>query len=45
MLHDIAHMKNPKNNINESIYKTDIDSQTENKLVVTQGEGGHESGV
>ena len=33
-------MKNPKNHINESTCKTDIDSQTENKLVVTKGESG-----
>ena len=28
-----------KNNANESIYKTEIDSGTENKLIVMKGEG------
>ena len=29
-----------KNNANESTYKTETDSQTENKLMVTKGERG-----
>ena len=35
-----SHMWNlKKNDTNELIYKTEIDSQTENKLVVTKGKG------
>ena len=33
-------MWNLKYDTNESIYKTEIDSDTENKLMVTKGEGG-----
>ena len=32
-------MWNLKNNKNESTYKTETASQTENKVVVTRGEG------
>ena len=32
-------MWNLKNDINELIYKIEIGSQTENKLMVTQGDG------
>ena len=32
-------MWNLKNSANELIYKTETDSQTENKLMVTKGEG------
>ena len=31
-------MRNLKNDTNEIIYKTEIDSKTENKLMVTNGE-------
>ena len=31
-------MWNLKNDINELIYKTETDSQTENKLIFTKGE-------
>ena len=31
-------MKNLESNTNEYIYKTEIESQTENKLMVTKGE-------
>ena len=31
-------MQNLKNNTDECIYKTETDSQTENKLKVTKGE-------
>ena len=33
-------MWNLKSDTNELIYKTETDSQTENKLMVTQGESG-----
>ena len=33
-------MWNLKNNTNELIYKTETDSQTENKIMVTNGEVG-----
>ena len=33
-------MRNLKNDTNEIIYKTEIDSKTENKLMVTNGERG-----
>ena len=33
-------MESKKNDTNELIYKTEIDPQTENKLMVTKGEGG-----
>ena len=38
ILYDITYMWNLKNNTNESIYKTETDSQTENNLMVTSGE-------
>ena len=31
-----------KNDANELIYKTEIDSDIENKLIVTKGDGGGE---
>ena len=46
LLHDIFYMWNLKNNTNESICKTETESQTyENKLRVTKGEreGGFSS--
>ena len=39
MSYDITCMWNLKNDINELIYKIEIGSQTENKLMVTQGDG------
>ena len=33
-------MRNLKYNTNELIYKTETDSDIENKLTVTKGEGG-----
>ena len=40
-----SHMWNlKKNDTNELIYKTEIDSQTENKLVVTKGRKGEGEG-
>ena len=37
--HTISHIWNQKNrNINEFIYKAEIDSQIENKLMVTKGD-------
>ena len=40
-------MWNPKNNTNESIYKTETLTDTENKPMVTKGErkGGNKLGV
>ena len=38
--YDITYKWNLKNSTNELIYKTKTDSQTENKLMVTKGEGG-----
>ena len=38
-------MGNLKNNKNESIYETETDSDIENKLMVTKGEGGDKLGV
>ena len=38
----LLNMQNLKNNANESIHKTEADSQTENKLRVTKGERGEE---
>ena len=43
--HDITYMGNLKNNKNESIYETETDSDIENKLMVTKGEGGDKLGV
>ena len=37
-------MWNLKNNTNEFIYKTEADSQTENKFMVTKGEKGDGEG-
>ena len=37
---DITHMWNLKYDTNELIFKTETDSQTENKLMVTKGERG-----
>ena len=37
--HDITYMWNLKYNTNECIYKTEIDSDIENKLMVTKGDG------
>ena len=37
ILYDITYMWNLKNNTNGSIYKTETDSQTENKLMITKG--------
>ena len=36
--HDITYMPNPKYGINEPIYETETESQTENRLVVAKGE-------
>ena len=33
--HDITYMQNLKNDTNELIYKTEIQSQTENKFMLT----------
>ena len=33
-------MESKKNDTNKLIYKTEIDSQTENKLMITKGEKG-----
>ena len=38
MSYAITYMQNLKNDTDEIIYKTEIDSQTENKLMVTNGE-------
>ena len=38
ILYDIIYEWNLKNNTNESIYKTETDSQIEHKLMVTKGE-------
>ena len=39
--HTISHLWNYKNkNINEFIYKAEIDSQIENELMVTKGDEG-----
>ena len=38
MSYVITYMRNLKNYTNEIIYKTEIDSNTENKLMVTNGE-------
>ena len=40
ILYDITYMWNLKINTNETICKTETDSQTENKLIVTKGESG-----
>ena len=40
--YDIAYMQNLKYDTNELIYKTEIDSQTENKLMVKQKGKGKE---
>ena len=42
LLYDITSMWNLKNNTNEFIYKTETDSQTESKHMVTKGERGQE---
>ena len=39
ILYDITYMQNLKYDTNELIYKTETDSQTENRLTVTKGEG------
>ena len=39
-IYDIIYMWNLKNNTNELIYKTETDSQTENKVMVTKRERG-----
>ena len=36
----ITYMWNVKNNTNESIYKTETDSDKQNKLLITKGRGG-----
>ena len=36
------YMESLKNNINELIYKTEIDSDVENKFIVTRGDNGGE---
>ena len=36
----MAYMWNQKNDTNELIYKTVVDSDVENKFMVTKGEGG-----
>ena len=38
--YDITYMWNVKNNTNESIYKTETDSDKQNKLLITKGRGG-----
>ena len=38
--YDITYMCNLKYDTNELIYKTETDSQRENKLMVTKGESG-----
>ena len=38
-IYDITYTWNLKNSTNELIYKTETDSQTENKLMVAKGEG------
>ena len=38
ILYNITYMWNLKNNTNESIYKTEIDSNLEIKFMVTKGE-------
>ena len=46
ILYDITYVWNIKNNTNGSMYKTEVESQTENKLMVTEGErGGGKLGV
>ena len=47
MSYVITYMRNLKNYTNEIIYKTEIDSNTENKLMVTNVERGQrdESGL
>ena len=42
MAHDIVYMWNLKNDTKELIYKTEIDWQTQNKLMVIKGEIGEE---
>lgn len=37
-LYDIAYMWNLRSNRNESLYKTEPDSQTENKFLLIKGE-------
>ena len=38
--YDITYMWNLKYNTNEPIYKTETDTDTENRLVVAKGDGG-----
>ena len=45
ILYDITYMWNLENNTNESTYKTETDTDIENKLMVTEGEGGREGRV
>ena len=40
ILYDITYMGNLKNNINESIYETEADSQTENSYDFQRGKAG-----
>ena len=40
IVYDITYMQNLKYDTNELIYKTETDSQTENRLVVAKGEVG-----
>ena len=37
ILYDIIYISNMKNNINESIYEAETESQTENRVVVARG--------
>ena len=39
MSYDIIYMWNQQNDTNKLIYKTEVDSQTENKFIVTKGRG------
>ena len=39
-IYNITYMWNLKNSTNESIYKTETDSDIENKLTVTKGKEG-----
>ena len=41
--YNIIYMWNQKNDTNELIYKTETDSDIENKLMVTKGERGGQS--
>ena len=39
ILYDITYMWNVKNNTNGFMYKTEVELQTKNKLMVTEGKG------